>query len=55
MSTPLDHPERDDLAARCEKNKGEVVRRTAREIAKAVLEHRLSEDTLDTTNVKSKL
>lgn len=27
----------------------------AREVAKAVLEHRLSENTLDSTNVKGKL
>lgn len=40
---------------RGKKIKGEVVRRTTREIAKAVLEHRLSENTLDSTNVKSKL
>ena len=38
-----------------EKNKGLGLRRAAREIAKAVLEHRLSENTLDSTNVKGKL
>ncbi len=40
---------------RHKKIKGEIVRRTAREVAKAVLEHRLSENTLDSTNVKGKL
>lgn len=38
-----------------EKNKEVRLRRTAREVAKAVLEHRLSENTLDSTNVKGKL
>jgi len=38
-----------------EKNKEEVWRRAAQKIAKAVLEHRLSENTLDSTNVKGKL
>lgn len=33
----------------------EKLRRAAREIAKAVFEHRLSENTLDSTNVKGKL
>jgi hypothetical protein len=37
------------------KNKGEVLRRVAQEIAKAVFEHRLGENTLDSTNVKGKL
>jgi len=37
------------------KNKGEILRTTALEIAKAVLEHRLSDNTLDSTNVKGKL
>jgi hypothetical protein len=36
-------------------NMGQELRRAAREIAKAVLEHRLSENTLDSTNVKDKL
>ena len=40
---------------KCEKNKEWGLRRTAREIAKAALEHRLSENTLDSTNVKGKL
>ncbi len=40
---------------KCGKNKEWELRRTAREIAKAVLEHRLSENTLDSTNVKGKL
>lgn len=40
---------------KCEKNKEWVLRKAAREIAKAVLEHRLSENTLDSTNVKGKL
>jgi hypothetical protein len=38
-----------------EKNKELGLRRAALEIAKAVLEHRLSENTLDSTNVKGKL
>lgn len=38
-----------------EKTKELELRRVAREIAKAVLEHRLSENTLDSTNVKGKL
>jgi hypothetical protein len=38
-----------------ENNNGQEVRMTARKIAKAVLEHRLSENTLDSTNVRSKL
>lgn len=38
-----------------EKILGEVLRRTALEIAKAVREHRLSDNTLDSTNVKGKL
>ncbi len=38
-----------------EKTKELGLRRVAREIAKAVLEHRLSENTLDSTNVKGKL
>lgn len=38
-----------------EKNKEWRLRRVAREVAKAVFEHRLSENTLDSTNVKSKL
>lgn len=33
----------------------EKMRRTAREVAKAVLEHRLGENTLASTNVKGKL
>jgi hypothetical protein len=37
------------------RNKGWGLRKVAREIAKAVLEHRLSENTLDSTNVKGKL
>ena len=37
------------------RNKGRGLRKVAREIAKAVLEHRLSENTLDSTNVKGKL
>lgn len=37
------------------KNKGQELRRTAREVAKAVLEHRLGENTLGSTNVKAKL
>ena len=40
---------------KCEKNKDWGLRMAAREVAKAVLEHRLSEDTLDSTNVKGKL
>lgn len=40
---------------KCEMNKEWGLRRAAREIAKAVLEHRLSENTLDSTNVKGKL
>jgi hypothetical protein len=32
-----------------------ILRRLAREVAKAVLEHRLGENTLDSTNVKGKL
>lgn len=40
---------------RCEKNKEWGLRGVAREIAKAVFEHRLGENTLDTTNVKGKL
>ena len=35
--------------------KGARSRRAALRIAKAVLEHRLSENTLDSTNVKGKL
>lgn len=38
-----------------EKNKEWRLRRVAREVAKAVFEHRLSENTLDSTNVKGKL
>ncbi len=38
-----------------EKNKEWGLRRVAQEIAKAVFEHRLSENTLDSTNVKDKL
>ncbi len=38
-----------------EKNKELGLRKIAREIAKAVLEHRLSENTLDSTKVKGKL
>lgn len=38
-----------------EKNEEWGLRKVAREIAKAVLEHRLSENTLDSTNVKGKL
>lgn len=38
-----------------EKNKGQKLSRSARKDAKAVLEHRLSENTLDSTNVKGKL
>lgn len=34
---------------------GATSRRAAQRIAKAVLEHRLSENTLDSTNVKGKL
>ncbi len=34
---------------------GATSRRDAQRIAKAVLEHRLGENTLDSTNVKSKL
>lgn len=37
------------------KNKEWELRKTARGIAKAVFEHRLSENTLDSTNVKGKL
>lgn len=33
----------------------EKLRRNAREIAKAVREHRLGENTLDSTNMKGKL
>lgn len=33
----------------------EKLRRNAREVAKAVREHRLGENTLDSTNVKVKL
>ena len=40
---------------KCQKNKEWGLRRAAREIAKAVLEHRLSESTLDSTKVKGKL
>jgi hypothetical protein len=40
---------------KCKKNKGEVLRRAAQKIAKAVFEHRLGENTLDSTNVKGKL
>lgn len=40
---------------KCEKNKDWGLRRAARKIAKAVFEHRLSENTLDSTNVKGKL
>jgi len=39
----------------CEKNREWGLRKAAREVAKAVLEHRLSENTLDSTNVKGKL
>lgn len=38
-----------------EKNKELGLHRVARGIAKAVLEHRLGENTLDSTNVKGKL
>lgn len=38
-----------------EKNKEWGLRRVAREVAKAVFEHRLSEYTLESTNVKGKL
>ena len=37
------------------KDKGKLLRTAAQKIAKAVLEHRLSENTLDSTNVKGKL
>lgn len=37
------------------KNEGEVLRTIALQIAKAVLEHRLSENTLASTNVRGKL
>jgi hypothetical protein len=40
---------------KCKKNKGGVLRRAAHKIAKAVFEHRLGENTLDSTNVKVKL
>ena len=40
---------------KCGKNKEWELRIAAREVAKAVLEHRLSENTLDSTNVKGKL
>lgn len=40
---------------KCGQNKGRELRRAARGIAKAVFEHRLSENTLDSTNVKAKL
>lgn len=40
---------------KCGKNKEWILRRVARGVAKAVLEHRLSENTLDSTNVKAKL
>lgn len=40
---------------KCEMNKEWGLRRAAREIAKAVLEHRPSENTLDSTNVRDKL
>ena len=38
-----------------EDTEGRILRRAALKIAKAVLEHRLSENTLDSTNVKGKL
>ena len=37
------------------KNKEWELRMAARDVAKAVLEHRLSENTLGSTNVKGKL
>lgn len=40
---------------RCGKNKELELRKAAQGIAKAVFEHRLSENTLDSTNVKGKL
>ena len=40
---------------KCGKNKEWELRMAALEVAKAVLEHRLSENTLDSTNVKGKL
>ena len=40
---------------KCDKYKEWGLRMVAREIAKAVFEHRLSENTLDSTNVKGKL
>jgi hypothetical protein len=40
---------------RAEENKEGGERKRPREVAKAVLEHRLSENTLDSTNVKGKL
>lgn len=55
MSHTLNHAVRDDWSVRRKKSKGELVRRIAREIAKAVFEHRLSENTLGSTNVKGKL
>ncbi len=55
MSITLNHAVRDGCSGRRKKTKGKVMRRTARGIAKAVLEHRLSENTLDSTNVKGKL
>lgn len=42
-------------AVKRKKNKGELLRMAAQRIAKAVLEHRLSRNTLDSTNVKGKL
>lgn len=38
-----------------EKYKEQALRRTALKVAKAVFEHRLSDNTLDSTNVKGKL
>lgn len=40
---------------KCGEDKEWELRKAARGIAKAVLEHRLSENTLDSTNVRSKL
>lgn len=55
MNAALNLASRDGWSVRRKKTKGEVVRRTAREVAKAVFEHRLSENTLGSTNVKVKL
>lgn len=40
---------------KCVKNKERDLSKAARGVAKAVFEHRLSEYTLDSTNVKGKL